>query len=262
MSALRAFAEAFDEPEEPRMRVRYRPQLAQRVVNRRRVGQCLTVFDGPHLDPDHHGTSVDALVDLGGHETPVVHEVVAHDFEDALQKLRLECRIDSPEINQHGGLRHRHGRQCSPGLRLRPERRWITGAARCRPSAFDDGELAADLGYVNRVRARGADDDHESLAETRECGEQNREAAGVQRRDVPEVEHDRVGRFWINPNARLLELVCRQGVELSRDKQMQAVLVARAGDRKLACIGVDHRIRHRQVGRLAVDDSLSESASA
>jgi len=52
--------------------VRYRAQLAHRAVNVRRVGERLAIFDGPHLDPDHHGTMVDALVDLSRHEAPVV----------------------------------------------------------------------------------------------------------------------------------------------------------------------------------------------
>ena len=74
------------------MGVRYRAQLTPCAVNVGRV----------HRDPDHHGTEVDALVDLSGHEARVVDEKVARDLEDAVEQFRLARWIDSPNIDKHG----------------------------------------------------------------------------------------------------------------------------------------------------------------
>lgn len=84
------------------MGVRYRAQLTQCAVNVGRVHHGLAVFGRPHRDPDHHGTEVDALVDLSGHEARVVDEKVARDLEDAVEQFRLARWIDSPNIDKHG----------------------------------------------------------------------------------------------------------------------------------------------------------------
>ena len=89
-SALGGVADGFDKPEEARMGVRYRAELAQRAVNLGRVGESLAVFDRAHRDSDHHGTLVHALIDLSGHETLVTDEYVARELEDAAKQLRLQ----------------------------------------------------------------------------------------------------------------------------------------------------------------------------
>jgi hypothetical protein len=91
-----------------------RAQFAESIVNRGGVCERLAVLDALHLDSDHHGTVVDALVDLRGDEALRVEEQAARHFEDLPEQLRLARRIDGPNIDQDRGVGRVHGAECSP----------------------------------------------------------------------------------------------------------------------------------------------------
>ena len=84
------------------------------------------------------------------------------------------------------------------------------------------------------MRAVGAEDDHELLTETRVGGEQRVDAVFVHRREVCEVEQDRLCLGGIDAFALLAQLGSGDGVELPGDDEMQPALVASAFDRERA----------------------------